>query len=50
MLATFREFVDFLVSRKKWFLAPILILLAVLALFILVAEMPALTPFIYALF
>jgi len=50
MLATFRELVDFLVSRKKWFLAPILILLAALAFFILVAEIPALTPFIYALF
>ncbi len=42
--------VRFLVARKKLVLAPVVILLALMAVFILLAEIPVLTPFIYALF
>ncbi|MHB8767222.1 MAG: DUF5989 family protein [Deferrisomatales bacterium] len=40
----------FLVERRRYVLAPVLIVLALMALFILAAEVPALTPFIYAIF
>ncbi len=49
-LQSFRDFFGFLGQRKKLVFAPIAILLILMALFILLAEIPVLTPFIYALF
>jgi len=45
-----KDLLGFLVQRKNWFLAPIAIILLLMAIFILLAEIPVLTPFIYALF
>ncbi len=47
---TIRDFAAFVRQRKKYILAPILIILILMAIFILLAEIPALTPFIYAVF
>lgn len=44
-----REFWDFLRTNKKWWLSPILIVLAVLTLFVILSLSPA-APFIYTLF
>ncbi len=44
------EFWDFLKHRKKWWLAPILIMLALLSFLIIFTEGSALAPFIYAIF
>jgi hypothetical protein len=41
---------DFLKVRKKWWLAPILLFLVVLAVLIALAETSALAPFIYTIF
>jgi len=40
----------FMRVRKKWWLAPILIILALLSALIIFTEKSALAPFIYALF
>ncbi|HEX8898987.1 MAG TPA: DUF5989 family protein [Chthoniobacterales bacterium] len=45
-----REFWGFLRVRKKWWLAPILILLLTLGLILVLTEGSALAPFIYSLF
>lgn len=45
-----RELLQFLVHRKKWWLAPILILLVLLSLLIVLTEGSAIAPFIYTLF
>jgi len=45
-----REFGRFLVERKKYVLAPLVVIFLLMAAFILLAEIPVLTPFIYALF
>ena len=45
-----RELAAFLRERRKWALAPIVIVLILMAAFIVIAEIPVLTPFIYALF
>ena len=50
MLETVAELIVFLRERKKYFLAPILIVLILMALLVVLAEIPALTPFIYAIF
>ncbi|MFH1679019.1 MAG: DUF5989 family protein [Candidatus Eisenbacteria bacterium] len=44
------ELVQFLLHRKKWWLAPILILLVLLSLLIVLSEGSAIAPFIYTLF
>lgn len=49
-LGTFRDFWRFLLSRKKYVLAPVLVILLGMLAFALLAEIPVLTPFIYALF
>ena len=45
-----REFCSFLRVRKKWWLAPIVILLLTLGLILVLTEGSALAPFIYSLF
>lgn len=44
------EFVQFLRQEKKWWLAPILLILGLMGLFIVLTESSALLPAIYALF
>lgn len=49
-LSIFLEFWSFLRVRKKWWLAPIILLLLTLGLILVVTEGSALAPFIYSLF
>jgi len=44
------ELWSFMRVRKKWWLGPILVILALLSLLIVLTEGSALAPFIYALF
>ena len=45
-----REFAQFIVQEKKWWLVPLIAILLVLGLFIVVAESSPLAPFLYPLF
>lgn len=49
-LSIIREFWDFLKARRKWLLAPIIIMLILLGVLIVLAEGSAVAPLIYALF
>ncbi len=49
-LAIFRELWDFLRIRKRFWLAPIIIILVLLSLLIVLAQGSAVAPFIYTLF
>lgn len=49
-LLILREFWSFLRVRKKWWLAPVVILLLTLGWILVVTEGSALAPFIYSLF
>ena len=46
----FLEFWDFLLVRKKWWLAPIIIFLVLFGALIILTEGSAIAPFIYTLF
>jgi hypothetical protein len=49
-LSILKEFWSFLRVRKKWWLAPIVILLLTMGLILVLTEGSALAPFIYSLF
>ena len=49
-LSILREFWDFLRVRKKWWIAPVVIILVLLGIILVVTEGSALAPFIYTLF
>jgi len=49
-LGLFREILLYMKHHKRWWLAPLIILVVVLAIFITFAEGSALAPLIYALF
>jgi len=49
-LSILGEFWGFLRVRKKWWLAPVVMLLLILGLILVVSEGSALAPFIYSLF
>ena len=49
-LAIIKELWEFMKVRKKWWLAPIVIMLVLLGALIVFTESSALAPFIYALF
>ena len=49
-LSIIREFWDFLKERKRYWLAPIFIILILLGLLIVFAQTSAVAPFIYTLF
>lgn len=49
-LSIIKEFWGFLKVRKKWWLAPIVVLLLVLGALIVFAQSSVLSPFIYTLF
>jgi hypothetical protein len=44
------EFWDFLKTRKKWWLAPIVLIMLLMSLLIIFTEGIAVAPFIYTLF
>ncbi|MCL5038021.1 MAG: DUF5989 family protein [Chloroflexi bacterium] len=46
----FKEYWAYLKERKKWWIAPIIIMLIILGLIIVFAESSVLGPFIYTLF
>ncbi len=45
-----KEFIDFLKIRKRYWLAPIAIILLLLSLLIIFAQSSSVAPFIYTLF
>lgn len=45
-----KELWGFLMTRKKWWLLPIIIVLALLGLLVILSEGSAIAPFIYTLF
>ena len=49
-LSIILEFLDFLKIRKKWWLAPIVIIMLLMGFLILMTEGSAVAPFIYTLF
>jgi hypothetical protein len=49
-LSILREFWSFLRVRKKWWLAPIVLMLLLLGLVLVLSEGSAVAPFIYTLF
>ncbi len=49
-LSIFKEFVDFMKVRKKWWLAPLVIVFLLLGFIIVATEKSAVAPFIYTLF
>jgi hypothetical protein len=49
-LSILSEFLDFLKTRKKWWLGPIVFLLLMMGLLIVMTEGSAVAPFIYTLF
>ncbi|SUZ92949.1 uncharacterized protein METZ01_LOCUS45803 [marine metagenome] len=49
-LSMILEFLDFLKTRKKWWLAPIVIIMLLMGSLILLTEGSAVAPFIYTLF
>lgn len=49
-IAILREFWSFLRVRKKYWLAPIFVVLVLLSLLIVLTQGSALAPFVYALF
>jgi len=49
-LSILKEFWDFLRVRKRWWLAPIIIMLLLLGLLIFFTQGSAVAPFIYTLF
>lgn len=49
-MSIIKEFWDFLKVRKKWWLAPIVLILLLLGALLIFTEGSALAPFIYAIF
>ncbi len=49
-LSILKEFWDFLKARKKWWLAPIVMVLVLLGALIVLTQGSAVAPFIYTLF
>jgi hypothetical protein len=45
-----REFLQFLACNKKWWMIPLLLVIALLAGLILCGSNPAIAPFIYSIF
>ena len=49
-MSIFKEFIEFLKIRKRYWLAPIAIILVLLSMLIVFAQSSAVAPFIYTLF
>ena len=50
MLSFIKEFLSFLKERKKYWLIPIIIVLAIFGMLIVLSQGSALAPFIYTIF
>jgi|TARA_B100001079_G_scaffold159104_1_gene136380 hypothetical protein len=50
MLSFLKEFFDFLKERKKYWLLPIIIVLALFGILIVLSQGSAIAPFIYTIF
>lgn len=50
MIALAREFIAYMSARKKWWLAPIFIVLLVFGGLLILAQGSAVAPFIYTVF
>ena len=50
MLSFLKEFVDFLIERKKYWLLPIIIVLVLFGILIVLSQGSAVAPFIYTIF
>ena len=50
MIEFLKEFWEFLLNRKKYWLLPILIVLALLGILIVLSQGSAVAPFIYTIF
>ena len=50
MLSFLKEFLDFLAERKKYWLLPIIIVLALFGILIVLSQGAAAAPFIYTIF
>lgn len=48
--STLKEFWDFMRVRKKYWLAPIILLLALLSMLVIFTQTSSVAPFIYTLF
>ena len=49
-LSIIKEFIQFLMQRKKWWLTPIVLMLLLLGALIVLTQGSAVAPFIYTLF
>lgn len=49
-LSLLLEFWDFLKERKKWWLAPIMVVMVLLGALVFLGQASALAPFIYTIF
>ncbi len=45
-----KEFILFLMERKKWWLVPVLVTFMIIGILLIFASTSAVTPFIYTLF
>tara|TARA_Y200000002_G_C22438313_1_gene561049 strand:+ start:88 stop:240 length:153 start_codon:yes stop_codon:yes gene_type:complete len=50
MISFFKEFLEFLSERKKYWLFPIIIVLALFGMLIVLSQGSAVAPFIYTIF
>tara|TARA_B100000579_G_C22295369_1_gene604635 strand:+ start:92 stop:244 length:153 start_codon:yes stop_codon:yes gene_type:complete len=50
MINFFKEFLEFLMERKKYWLLPIIIVLALFGVLIVLSQGSAVAPFIYTIF
>jgi len=50
MLSFLKEFFDFLKERKKYWLLPIIIVLALFGILIVISQGSAIAPFMYTIF
>tara|TARA_A100001015_G_scaffold139406_1_gene154573 strand:+ start:2275 stop:2427 length:153 start_codon:yes stop_codon:yes gene_type:complete len=50
MIDFFKEFLEFLIERKKYWLIPIIIVLALFGILIVLSQGSAVAPFIYTIF
>jgi len=49
-MSFFRELFEFMRERKIWWMAPIIIVIVLMSVFIVLTESSAVLPFVYALF
>tara|TARA_B100001057_G_scaffold490867_1_gene579971 strand:+ start:573 stop:725 length:153 start_codon:yes stop_codon:yes gene_type:complete len=50
MLSFIREFIEFLIERKKYWLLPIMLILVLFGALIVLSQGTAVAPFIYTIF